>query len=168
MTDESLDVKIETPSCERCDGYLTGWKRALADYDNLKKDLGRERSEMRQAAVADAASRMIPVLDNFDTAVKFVPEEIDDKLRNWLIGILFVQTQLEEALRQMGLESFGEVGETFDANLHDAVGESPPSDSDQRSDQQISEVIARGWKFTTRIIRPAKVIITSSLNHSIT
>lgn len=136
--------------------YLAGWKRALADYDNLKKDLGRERSDMRAAAIADAAMRVIPVLDNFDVATKFVPEGVDDKLRNWLTGILFIQTQLDAALKDMGVEPFGVVGDAFDANLHDAVGERSVADAQPG---HVVEVVARGWKLGERIIRPAKVIV---------
>jgi molecular chaperone GrpE len=134
----------------KCDEYLTGWKRALADYDNLKKDLGRERGEMRLSALADAAMRMIPVLDNFDAATRFVPAEIDDKLKNWLNGILFIRAQLEGALKDMGVEPFGAVGEAFDANRHEAVGGEGAT---------VSEVVARGWKIGERIVRPAKVIV---------
>ncbi len=152
-----MTEKNKNEECDTCPEYLAGWKRALADYDNLKKDLGKERVDMRQSAIADAASRMIPVLDNFDTAVKFVPEGIDDKLRNWLIGILFVQTQLEEALRHMGLEPFGAPGELFDTNLHEAAGE---RDEETTQTNTILEVVARGWKQTNKIIRPAKVIIS--------
>jgi molecular chaperone GrpE len=159
MNDEEENKTVETVEAtteDKAAEYLAGWKRALADYDNLKKEQGRERVEMRAAATADAASRIIPVVDNFDTAVKFVPEGIDAKLKNWLMGILFVQTQLDEVLLQMGVEPFGEVGEPFDANLHDAVGE--------RADEKVAanaivEVVARGWKLGPKVIRPAKVII---------
>lgn len=153
---EIVEPTVETVPEDKEAEYLAGWKRALADYDNLKKEQGRERVEMRAAATADAASRIIPVIDNFDTAVKFVPEGIDAKLKNWLMGILFVQTQLDEVLRQMGVEPFGEVGDPFDANLHDAVGE--------RADEKVAanaivEVVARGWKMGGKIVRPAKVIV---------
>lgn len=147
--------------------YLAGWKRALADYDNLKKDLGRERGEMRLAAAADAVMRLVPVLDNFDVATRHVPEDIDDKTRNWLTGILFIRTQLENALKEMGADPYGEVGDTFDANLHDAVGERVPADEFPLLPKEgpgvvvprIVEVVARGWKIADKIIRPAKVIV---------
>lgn len=155
MTDDQKQPTDQAPTATadlqtKCDEYLAGWKRALADYDNLKKDLGRERSEMRASAVADAAMRVVPVLDNFDAAVKFVPPEVDDKLRNWLDGILFIRTQLENALRDMGVEPFGAVGEPFDANRHDAVG---------GEGETIAEVVARGWKLGDRVVRPAKVTV---------
>lgn len=154
--EENIEPAVETVPEDKATEYLAGWKRALADYDNLKKEQGRERVEMRAAATADAASRIIPVIDNFDTAVKFVPEGIDAKLKNWLMGILFVQTQLDEVLLQMGVEPFGEVGDLFDANLHDAVGE--------RADEKVAanaivEVVARGWKMGAKIVRPGKVIV---------
>jgi len=77
--EENIEPAVETVPEDKATEYLAGWKRALADYDNLKKEQGRERVEMRAAATADAASRIIPVIDNFDTAVKFVPEGIDAK-----------------------------------------------------------------------------------------
>ncbi len=165
MSDEqdvTIEPTVETVPEDKAAEYLAGWKRALADYDNLKKEQGRERVEMRAAATADAASRIIPVVDNFDTAVKFVPEGIDAKLKNWLMGILFVQTQLDEVLQQMGVEPFGEVGEPFDANLHDAVGDRASeiaTPSGEAPPTAVVEVMARGWKMGGKIVRPAKVIV---------
>lgn len=156
--DEAEGAKAVGGEEDKSAEYLAGWKRALADYDNLKKEQGRERVEMRAAATADAASRIIPVIDNFDTAVKFVPEGIDDKLKNWLMGILFVQTQLDEVLRQMGVEPYGEAGDPFNANLHDAAGERADASAKPGT---ILEVVARGWKMGERIVRPAKVIVNT-------
>ena len=59
MSDEqdvTVEPTVETPVEDKAAEYLAGWKRALADYDNLKKEQGRERVEMRAAATADAAS----------------------------------------------------------------------------------------------------------------
>jgi len=141
---------------KKCDEYLTGWKRALADYDNLKKDLARERTEMRQGVCIDAGAALVPVLDNFDAAVRFVPETADDKLKNWLQGVLFVRNQLEEVMKNIGLEPFGAVGETFDPNRHDSAGEKSVEGA---AASTVVEVVMRGWKMGERIMRPAKVII---------
>ena len=159
---------------------MAGWKRALADYDNLKKDLSRERTEMRKDAVLDAAHAFIAVLDNFDQAVKFTPEIPTSyqpqatSLRSWLAGILHIRTQLETSLRDLGLEPFGAIGEAFDPNLHEIVASSPDvilsvsegsrdsSPSAQNDmEEQVKEVIHRGWKIGERIVRPAKVIVSS-------
>lgn len=134
----------------KCDEAMVGWKRALADYDNLKKDLNKERADIRRYAQQDAAERFIAVLDNFDQATKYVPEGLDAKLKGWVNGILFIRTQMENALKEMGLEPFGAVGETFDPNLHEAAaGEG----------EKIAEVARRGWKMGEKVIRSASVVV---------
>lgn len=144
--------------CQKCEEYLTGWKRALADYDNLKKELFHERTSMHQAAVERVADQLIPVLDNFDQAVKCKPEGLNASVEQWLQGMLHVRTQLEQLMREMGIEPFGEVNEAFDPHRHDAVSERPAEDQEPGT---ILEVIQRGWKRSDRIIRPAKVIIST-------
>ncbi len=163
MSDENEQMKQEevvadAATCAKCDEYLTGWKRALADYDNLKKDLGRQRGEMRATATAAAAMQFIPVLDNFDAALKFIPEGIEAKLQNWLNGVLYIRTQLENTLKDMGVESYGSVGDMFDANLHDAAGD---REDESAAPNSIVEVVARGWKLSDRVVRPARVIVAA-------
>lgn len=146
--DEQIPVD---PIQAKCDEAMTGWKRALADYDNLKKDLSRERGEMRRDGVLRAAQSFLAVLDNFDAAVKFTPQDIDPKLQGWLQGILFIRTQLETALRDLGLEPFGAIGDTFDPNLHEAV---------KGEGEKIAEVVRRGWKMNDKIVRSASVVVS--------
>lgn len=149
------DKKIH---CEKCDEYLAGWKRALADYDNLQKDLARERTELRARLKQDVAYQLIGVLDNFDQAAKFKPEGLSKELEVWLMGLMHVKSQLEGVMRDLGLEPYGTVGETFDAHLHDAGGERT---QEGKADHEILEVIGRGWKLGEKIVRPAKVIINN-------
>ncbi|TAL50836.1 nucleotide exchange factor GrpE [Patescibacteria group bacterium] len=147
--------------CEKCDEYLAGWKRALADYDNLQKDLARERTEIRTRVKQEVAYQLIAVLDNFDQAAKFTPEGLGKELEDWVRGLMLVKTQLEGVMREMGLEPFGSVGELFDAHVHDAGGERT---EEEKIDQEILEVVTRGWKLGERVVRPAKVIINNLIN----
>lgn len=150
------DEQKKDPECEKCQEYLSGWKRALADYDNLKKELASERVSMHHAAVERVADQIIPVLDNFDHALKFKPEGLDGKVEGWLQGMLHVRTQLESVLKDMGLEPFGGSGESFDPHQHEAASEqetdAPPG--------TILDVILRGWKRGDRVLRPAKVTVS--------
>ena len=155
--DKVAEVAAQT-RCETCDEYLAGWKRALADYDNLQKDLARERTEIRTRVKQDVAHQLIAVLDNFDQAAKFKPEGLSKELEVWLMGLMHVKTQLEGVVREMGLESFGSLGELFDTHLHDAGGERT---EEEKADQEILEVVTRGWKLGDRIVRPTKVIINN-------
>ncbi len=155
-SDKGQVTRDKEKTCAQCDEYLAGWKRALADYDNLKKDLARERTHMRVHALERAAHGMLPVLDHFDAAVRFAPDGHDPKMKQWLSGVLHVRKELEDALKDLGLKPFGEVGDIFDPNLHEAASE---RHEEGKSDHVVLEIVSRGWKLGEKIVRPAKVII---------
>ncbi len=156
---EEIESGVENDvSCGKCEEYKTGWIRALADYDNLKKDLFKEKVEMRSAAVENSIHQVLPVLDNFDQAVKFTPEGLDKSAENWLAGIMHVRKQLEDIIQDSGAVAYGEAGEQFDPNLHDAATEKTV---EEKEDQEILEIVQRGWKIADKIIRPAKVIVNN-------
>lgn len=156
-SEETNEVAKQT-QCQNCDEYLAGWKRALADYDNLQKDLARERTEIRAHLKEYVAHQLIAVLDNFDQAEKFKPEGISKELEVWLTGVMHVRSQFEGVMRDLGLESYGSAGETFDAHLHDAGGERT---EEGKADHEILEVVQRGWKLGEKVVRPTKVIINA-------
>ncbi|PJA45175.1 nucleotide exchange factor GrpE [Candidatus Uhrbacteria bacterium CG_4_9_14_3_um_filter_50_9] len=145
-------------SCESCNEAITGWKRALADYENLKKDLMKERVAIRSAAKEDVAEELIAVLDNFDQAAKFQPSELSKEAETWAMGLMHVRNQLESVMTDLGLSPFGESGDVFDPTRHEAAAE---RSEDDKPDQTILEVAARGWKLSDKIVRPAKVVINN-------
>ncbi len=145
---------------KQCEEYLVGWKRALADYDNLKKDLGREKEELRNYVKEQMAEQLIPVLDSFDQVNRHTPalnvtEEDALKFQNWLNGVRQVQSQLEVIMKNLGLETIATTG-LFDPTMHEAVG---GRKDDGKEDGAILEVIQTGWKLGEKVIRPAKLII---------
>ena len=145
-------------SCAKCDEYLTGWKRALADYDNLKKDLVKERTAIREGTKELLAYDLIQTVEHFDQALKHKPEGLSPEVEKWLTGILHVRQQFEGVLKNLGLEPFGEVGMLFDSATCEAVGE---KNDESALDNQILEVVHRGWRLGERIVRPAKVTINN-------
>lgn len=159
MSDElNQDAQPSTDSHQptgedKAQEYLIGWKRALADYDNLKKDLARERTDARRYAMESAAEAFLPVIEHFEAAVKFTPE-LEGNAKAWLSGVLHIQRELEEAMKSLGLESFGEVGEPFDPMKHESVGTKEGGTPDT-----IAEVVRRGWKMGDRVVRPANVMV---------
>jgi len=131
------ETVTEVKECEHCEQYLLGWKRALADYDNVKKDTANERVRMREYITDDVV--------------------IDEKIENWMQGLLYVRTQLETVLSEMGAVTFGQVGDTFDPITHDAAGEREEKEAEAG---KIIEIICRGWKRGDHVVRPAKVIVS--------
>jgi molecular chaperone GrpE len=155
---ETEVVEEELPDCPKCEVNLNGWKRALADYDNIKKDLLKERMNIRQSAKEGVAHELIAVLDNFDQAARFQPEGLPKEAEVWMTGLMHVRNQLESVMQGLGLETYCQPGETFDVNLHDAAAERTEED---KADQEILDVQQRGWKMGEKIVRPAKVIINN-------
>jgi len=135
------------------DEYLLGWKRALADYENLKRDLDKIKEENRNRIRVELAHTLLPVIDNFEQAVNHIPDlsTVDEKVRKnieiWLQGVAFIKKQFEGAMNELGIERIP-VSDEIDPNLHEIVGE---------ADEQ-KEVLS-GWKIGERVLRPVKVII---------
>lgn len=149
----------EAAPCPSCEEYKLGWQRALADYDNLQKNIGRERTEMRASVRESFVESLLPVVDNFDQAVKFVPQDLPESAKGWLQGVLYVQQQFTDALSNLGAEPYGSPGEIFDPHLHAASGEQTV---EGKNPGEIIEVLQRGWKMGGRVIRPASVIIQAN------
>ncbi|HLD17652.1 MAG TPA: nucleotide exchange factor GrpE [Patescibacteria group bacterium] len=147
----------ETLQKER-DTYLEGWKRALADYDNLKKDLGREKTATRQALAEAFFLAVLPVLDHFHQALRHRPKEGEASIDAWVTGVLRVREELSCALAGFGAVPFGVVGDLFDPRCHESVGARCEASF---PDQGILEVLELGWRMGEKIVRPARVIINN-------
>lgn len=135
----------------KCEEYLAGWQRAKADYENFKKETEQRMAEVSSFAKIGVLSELIPILDNFTKAVEHVPNE--QKNDDWVVGIFHIKKQLEDFLMQNGLEKIKTVGEKFDHNLHEAVGQ-----ESGEKDLIIKEVNS-GYKLNGQVIIPAKVIV---------
>jgi molecular chaperone GrpE len=143
---------------------VTDWeaiaKRALADYQNLKKDSEREKSEFAKYANERLLSDLLPAIDQFSIALRFIPDTASlpdaekKKWENWLLGIRAVQTLWDQAATISGLERIKAEG-PFDPNKHEAVGEEEGGESGT-----IIRVTQDGWMLNGKVLRPAKVIIS--------
>lgn len=153
---EDVRAIHELPVLEKkCIEFESGWKRALADYENLQKDMNSQLAKSRDRIKIDFVEQLIPVLDNFSQAVSFAPKTKDKEISNWLQGVVFIQKQFETVLSEMGVESIEATGK-FNPALHEAVSSKTETD---KEDQEILEIISPGWKLGATVIRPVKVII---------
>lgn len=146
--------------CAKCDEYLSGWKRAQADYQNLKKDIEREKTEYAKYANERLLSDLLPALDQFALALQHVPSETADpkSWNNWLTGIKAVQSLWEQAAKAQGLERIDTSG-AFDPTKHEAVG---TEEAEGKESGTIIRVMQEGWSLNGKIIRPARVIISKN------
>ncbi len=149
-------------ACPQCAEYLAGWKRAQADYANLKKDSERERVDFAKYANERLLQELLPAIDQYETALSFTPDvshlaEQDQKpLKNWIIGIHAVRSLWENTFKNIGLEKVPVQG-AFDPQQHEAVGHETSADV---ASGQIIRATQDGWKLHGKLLRPAKVIIS--------
>ena len=143
--------RLETKSQE----YLDGWKRALADYENIKKDISSQKEAERLRLKIALAQDLLPIIDNFDQALSHIPEIEDTKFQNWLDGVKYIKNQFDGAMSGLGIERI-ENKEIFDPLLHEAVSEEV---NEAKKQGEIIKITQDGWKMGGSVIRPAKVII---------
>lgn len=128
--------------------------RALADLENTKKRLIREREEQVRFAAEAVLSDIIPSLDNLDLALQHAGN--DAACKNLVVGVQMTRKLLMEALAKNGLQPAGEVGEEFNPAVHEAVGMVASPDV---PDGHVCELLSGGYKLNNRLLRPAKVIV---------
>jgi molecular chaperone GrpE len=131
------------------DQLLDRVARLQAEFDNARKRAERERVEFRDYATGSVVEQFLPVLDNFDLALKSTGST--EQLRS---GVALIVKQMEEILRQLQVTPVPAVGEAFDPRLHEALGS---VERDDLPDQHIAEEIRRGYKLRDRLLRPALV-----------
>lgn len=136
------------------DQLLDRLARLQAEFDNSRKREARERTDFRDYAVSGAVEQFLPVIDNFQLALKS-----PGSLEQLQTGVGLIVKQMEEALRQLNVQIVETVGVAFDPRLHEAL------DSVERTDlpdQQVFEEVRRGYKIKERLLRPALVRVVSN------
>lgn len=132
--------------------YLEGWQRARADYLNLKKDTEQKVQEISLFANVTLLYEFLPLIDNLDRALNFIPNELLSS--DWVKGIMNVQKSIHAFIKKFGIEKIETKGKKFDPKLHEAV--SHDENKQYKPDDIIDEVQA-GWLLKGETLIPAKV-----------
>ena len=141
-------AELEQLKGER-DQLLDRLARLQAEFENARKRAERERVEYRDYATGNVVEQFLPVLDNFELALK--ANGTAAQLRH---GVELIVKQMEEVLRQLQVNPIAAVGEPFDPRIHEALGSVEREDL---PDQHVAEEIRRGYKLRERLLRPAMV-----------
>jgi molecular chaperone GrpE len=136
------------------DQLLDRLARLQAEFENARKRAERERVEFREYATGNVVEQFLPVLDNFELALKSTGTE--EQLRS---GVALIVKQMEEILRGLQVNPVASVGEAFDPRLHEALGSVEREDL---PDQHVAEEVRRGYKLRERLLRPALVRVVSN------
>ena len=131
------------------DSYL----RLAADYDNFRKRNTKEKEMLYAAGKADAVEKLLPVYDNLERALN--QATADEAYKK---GVEMTMTQLVAILNGLGVEIFGEAGDAFDPNLHNAVMH---TEDENLGENVISQVFQKGFKLGEKIVRFAMVQVAN-------
>lgn len=144
----------EFRQCPHCAEADKARLLALADAENTRKRLAREKEEFRRYAGESVISDILPALDNLDLALAYAPDA--KECRNFVVGVDMTRKLLLDALSRHGLEQVGELGEQFDPANHEAVGLEPHA---EYANGQICGLMNKGYKLKDRLLRPARVMV---------
>jgi molecular chaperone GrpE len=136
------------------DQLLDRLARLQAEFENARKRGEREKTEFRDFAVGSVVEQFLPVIDNFELALK--SKGTAEQLRS---GVELIVKQMEEVLRQLQVTTVATVGEEFDPRQHEALGS---VERDDLPDQHVADEVRRGYKLRDRLLRPALVRVVSN------
>lgn len=135
---------------EQLEKQKDSFMRMAAEYDNYRKRTEREKTGIYSDATAAAVQDFLPVLDSLERAVSALDGADDEHSK----GMTMIMAQMQEALKKLNVESYGERGDEFDPELHNAVAQIEDS---ELSENQIAAVFQKGYKIGDKIIRHAMV-----------
>jgi molecular chaperone GrpE len=150
---ELVKAELAQVKAER-DQLVDRVARLQAEFENARKRAEREKAEYRDYAAGSIVEQFLPVLDNFELALK-----ASGSVEQMRSGVELIVKQMEEVLRQMQVTAIPTVGEEFDPRVHEALGQVEREDL---PDQHVAEEIRRGYKIRERLLRPAMVRVVSN------
>ncbi len=136
------------------DAFADKYLRAFAEFENAKKRLEKEKIECFKYANEGFILQLLPILDNLEIAEKHLKEAKDFKAVRE--GVDMIQAQMQDFLKDIGIERVKAVGEKFDPNLHDPIETEEAKD---KNDGLVTAELKPGYKFSGRLLRPAMVRI---------
>ncbi|MFW0717334.1 nucleotide exchange factor GrpE [Pedobacter sp. N23S346] len=147
----SIEEKLQAEVQQLNDKYL----RLYAEFDNYKRRTQKERVELLQTAGKDVIVSLLPVLDDFDRALKAMETAAD--VAPVKEGILLVSTKLKNTLSQKGLKDVESINAPFNTDFHEAITNIPAPTADLKG--KVIDEVEKGYTLNDNVIRFAKVVV---------
>lgn len=138
----------------KAEEYLNGWKRALADYQNLKKETEKEKSSTLALGLKLYVFGLLEFVDNFEKSLVHVPDEL--KKQDWFSGLERSFDILLDYLKNLGVEKVEIKNAKFDPAIAEAIGNESIEDAE---DGVVTQELENAYKLKGELLRPAKVVV---------
>lgn len=143
----SRDTELEQKVAELTEDLI----RSQADFANFRRRSEEEKAQLSNFAKINAVTKLLPLIDNIERALKHTPDEIKDN--QWVKGVVQLDKQFKKALSDIGVEKIEATGQSFDPNLHEAVS----YDDDGEGEEIVIEELQAGYKIGDDVIRHSMV-----------
>ena len=156
LEEPKQEVLLPKPPAESTD-YKDKYFRALAEIENTRKRLQREKIESQSYAIQNVVLDFLQPLDHLEQALKHAINA-SDEIKHWALGFEMILSQMKQVLADHGVQLFDSIGQQFDPHQHEAI------ETEERTDIApgiIIEEYVRGYKLGSRVIRPAKVKVAT-------
>ena len=149
---EKLNKDLEEQK-KIADEYIDSLKRNMAEFDNFKKRMNKEKESLYTTILSDVIANLLPVIDNFEKA-----KDAECSDETYKTGISMIYNQLIELLTKQGVEKIPDIGETFDPDIHEAV----MSVADEtKGEKEIVEVFRTGYRMKDKVVRHSLVKVAN-------
>ncbi len=128
--------------------------RVLAEYDNFRKRTQNEKNAIYNNAVSDTVQAILPIADNIERALSQENASAEDMRK----GVEMIENQIKACFEKLGITEMGQVGETFDPNVHNAVAH---IEDESLGENVIAAVYQKGYKLGDRVVRHAMVQVAN-------
>jgi len=148
---EKRIAELEEQVAQQNDKFL----RLYSEFDNFRKRTAREKVELLNTAGEDIIKNLLPIIDNFERAIKTNETSTDIKAVNE--GINLIAQMMKSSLHQRGLVAVKSIGEPFNTDLHEAITEIPAPTPDLKG--KVLDEVEKGYTLNGKVIRFAKVVV---------
>ncbi len=151
---EKTEEKAEEKTEEKADDGNEKYVRLMAEFQNYKKRVAKEKSDIREYATEKLVMELLPVLDNFERALVASAE---DDPAGYAKGMELIFTQMVTELQKSGLAEVEAEGQDFDPTKHNAV---MTEENEELESGKVSKVLQKGYALNDKVIRPSMVAVT--------
>ena len=151
---EEVSAAAEEPSAPAEPNWKDQYARLLADFDNYRKRVARDKEELAQFAAKDILKDLLPTVDNLALAL----DKAENKEDPFVQGVKLAYDGFLKALADHGATPIDSLGEPFDANYHEALAQLPSPDV---AEGVVMNEVKRGWLLHGKLLRAAQVVVSS-------
>ena len=155
---EEADVDPLEAALAQRDEYLDSLRRLQAEFENYKKRVAKQQVDQVARAAASLVDKLLPVLDALDLATDHVGDAESSEAK----ALVAASGLLQGVLAKEGLERIDPVGEEFDPNAHEAVGQVPAAEDAgprESGEPVVAQVMRAGYRWNGTVVRPAMVMV---------